>query len=126
MNASTGRPISAQARKVSVPKDDGSDDEVSDLDADSMSETSSLDEDGRVGPRRKVSAQSDADGQERNRNHDRENGERMEEEQTAEKKQGEVALGCLLTSVIILQEFSLEVAALVEARAGLFGELKFF
>jgi hypothetical protein len=35
----------------------------------------------------------------------------------------EITLGHLLTNVIILQEFILEIAALVEVRASLFGEV---
>lgn len=38
----------------------------------------------------------------------------------------EVSLGHLLTNVIILQEFMLELAALVEVRATLFGEVRYF
>ena len=37
----------------------------------------------------------------------------------------EITLGHFLTNVIILQEFVLELAALVEVRAGLFGEIDF-
>lgn len=38
---------------------------------------------------------------------------------------GEVSLGHVLTNVVILQEFMLELAALVEVRAGLFDEVQF-
>lgn len=38
---------------------------------------------------------------------------------------GEVSLGHLMTNVIILQEFILELAALVEVRASLFGEVRY-
>ena len=37
----------------------------------------------------------------------------------------EITLGHLLTNVVILQEFILELAALIEIRAGLFGEVRF-
>ena len=45
----------------------------------------------------------------------------------AQGKKGvkEVSLGCLLTNVLILQEFLLELAAIVEVRAGLFDEVGF-
>lgn len=41
-----------------------------------------------------------------------------------EKETKEVTLGHLLTNIIILQEFMLELAALIEVRASLFGELR--
>ena len=43
---------------------------------------------------------------------------------TAAGHKGEVSLGHLLTNVVILQEFILELAALVEVRASLFGEVR--
>lgn len=42
--------------------------------------------------------------------------------ETEEKETKEVTLGHLLTNIIILQEFMLELAALIEVRASLFGE----
>ena len=39
---------------------------------------------------------------------------------------GSVTLGHLCTNVIVLQEFILELAAVVEVRAGLFGEVDYF
>ena len=39
---------------------------------------------------------------------------------------GNITLGHLCTNVIILQEFVLELAAVVETRAGLFGEVAYF
>ena len=43
---------------------------------------------------------------------------------TEEKVVKEVTLGHLLTNIIILQEFMLELAALIEVRASLFGEIR--
>ncbi|PQE04576.1 hypothetical protein CJF31_00007432 [Rutstroemia sp. NJR-2017a BVV2] len=48
--------------------------------------------------------------------------EPVEEEEEEEKK---VSVSHVLTNVIVLQEFLLELAALVQVRAGLFGEVKF-
>jgi hypothetical protein len=45
-----------------------------------------------------------------------------EGERDEEKK---VSVNHVLTNVIVLQEFLLEVAALVQVRAGLFGEVKY-
>ena len=39
---------------------------------------------------------------------------------------GSISLGQLLTNVVVLQEFALELAAAVEVRAGLFGEVRYF
>jgi hypothetical protein len=36
-----------------------------------------------------------------------------------------VSVSHVLTTVIVLQEFLLELAAMVQGRAGLFGEIKF-
>lgn len=44
-------------------------------------------------------------------------------EQDMEEEVREISLGHLLTNVIVLQEFILELAALIEVRASLFGEL---
>lgn len=41
------------------------------------------------------------------------------------KEDGKVSVSHILTNVIVLQEFLLELAALVQVRAGLFGEVKF-
>lgn len=49
-------------------------------------------------------------------------GERKSEE---EKEQRLVSVSHVLTNVIVLQEFLLELAALVQVRAGLFGEVRF-
>jgi len=48
--------------------------------------------------------------------------ERQEEEEETEKL---VSVSHVLTNVLVLQEFLLELAALVQVRAGLFGEIKF-
>jgi hypothetical protein len=41
------------------------------------------------------------------------------------KEEKLVSVGHVLTNVIVLQEFLLELAALVQVRAGLFGEVRF-
>ena len=43
-----------------------------------------------------------------------------------EEQEGTVALGHLLTNVIILQEFALEAAAVVEVRGALFEEVRYY
>ncbi|KAI9723338.1 MAG: hypothetical protein M1812_001222 [Candelaria pacifica] len=47
------------------------------------------------------------------------------DEVPAEEKEDEVSVSHLLTNIIILQEFILELAALIQVRASLFGEIKF-
>lgn len=42
-----------------------------------------------------------------------------------EAEQNLVTVSHVLTNVIVLQEFLLELAALVQVRAGLFGEVRF-
>ena len=49
-------------------------------------------------------------------------GKGMQRETWKEKK---VSVNHVLTNVIVLQEFLLEVAALVQVRAGLFGEVRY-
>ena len=53
-----------------------------------------------------------------------EDGKRGDAEEEAETPGEEVALGQLLTNVILLQEFILELAALIEVRGTLFREVK--
>jgi len=53
----------------------------------------------------------------------REEAEAEDEEEEEEKKL--VSVSHVLTNVILLQEFLLELAALVQVRAGLFGEVRF-
>lgn len=48
-----------------------------------------------------------------------------EEVDAEEKEDKKVSVSHILTNVIVLQEFLLELAALVQVRAGLFGEVKF-
>jgi hypothetical protein len=57
-----------------------------------------------------------------------EDGEVEMEEQSEVKGEAEqslVTVSHVLTNVIVLQEFLLELAALVQVRAGLFGEVRF-
>ena len=51
------------------------------------------------------------------------NGDSAREEE--EEEEGTVTLGHLCTNVVILQEFILELAAVVQVRAGLFGEVEY-
>jgi hypothetical protein len=46
-------------------------------------------------------------------------------EREGEVEEKKVSVNHVLTNVIVLQEFLLEVAALVQVRAGLFGEVKY-
>jgi hypothetical protein len=55
----------------------------------------------------------------------REAPEAEDEEEQEEGEEKLVSVSHVLTNVILLQEFLLELAALVQVRAGLFGEVKF-
>jgi len=48
-----------------------------------------------------------------------------EEKEAKSEEQKLVSISHVLTNVIVLQEFLLELAALVQVRAGLFGEVRF-
>ncbi|KAI9837719.1 MAG: hypothetical protein M1819_006653 [Sarea resinae] len=67
--------------------------------------------------------ESDVDTEQQQRKHDA--ADEGKEEDDAEMASTSVSLNHLLTNVIILQEFILELAALVQVRASLFGEVKF-
>lgn len=52
-------------------------------------------------------------------------GDEMEMEENGDGEEKMVSVNHVLTNVIVLQEFLLELAALVQVRAGLFGEVRF-
>ena len=58
----------------------------------------------------------------------KEEGSKGEEEEKGKERdrQGTISLGTLCTNVIILQEFALELAAVVEVRGALFDEVRYF
>jgi len=56
---------------------------------------------------------------------DSEDGEEEADELTKKAEQEGISVGQLVTSVIVLQEFVLELAALIDVRATMFGEVRF-
>ena len=126
MRAATGQDAraaaaAAHASPTKTSGDDAESDSEAELGADSDSGGSAGSVDGRVAPRRRSGTV--VVRRERENGDDDEGGMGRE---SGMRRDGEVALGALLTNVVVLQEFALEVAALVEARAGLFGEVRFF
>ena len=126
VRADTGRDARvAAAATLSPTTPDADEDSDAELGAssDSASDGSA---DGRVAPRRRgETVVVRRKGGEGGSDEDEGGAEGVRGDRSV-RREGEVALGCLLTNVVLLQEFALEIAALAEARAGLFGEVRFF